>query len=163
MVRVQEGDQEAYRTLLDDIAPSLLGFLRRRIHDPHELEDAYQETLVALHRARHTYDPRRPVEPWLFTIARNVVADHGRRARRRGREVVLDTANEPAADPERNMGLLFKQALGQLPRNQRDAFEMLKLEGLSVAEAAARAGTTNGALRVRAHRAYVFLRTLLRS
>src|SRR6266404_5971959 len=68
----QRGDREAYRALLTDIASPLLRFLRRRIADPHELEDVYQDTLMALHRARHTYDPSRPFEPWLFAIARHV-------------------------------------------------------------------------------------------
>src|SRR5437016_13583496 len=59
MERVQRGDREAYDELLTDMAPPLLRFLRRRIADAHELEDVFQDTLMAVHRARHTYDPSR--------------------------------------------------------------------------------------------------------
>src|SRR3989449_5451782 len=59
MERVQRGDREAYDELLTDMAPPLLRFLRRRIADAHELEGVFQDTLMAVHRARHTYDPSR--------------------------------------------------------------------------------------------------------
>ena len=158
---VQRGDREAYRALLTDIASPLLRFLRPRIADPHELEDVYQDTLMALHRARHTYDPSRPFEPWLFSIARHVLVDHfRRRGVRAAREVLVDVLPERGEDDGGEAPRLEK-ALDRLPAAQREAFEMLKLEGLSVAAAAARAGTTTGALKVRAHRAYKALRILL--
>jgi RNA polymerase sigma-70 factor (ECF subfamily) len=80
----------------------LLAFLRRRVVDPHEVDDIHQETLIAMHRARHTYDPSRPLEPWLFTIARNVAADHNRRhLARLSWEVLLETPLEGATEPGR--------------------------------------------------------------
>src|SRR5579863_1010667 len=79
MRRMQDGDQDAFRVLLDDIGPSVTRFLRTRIADPNELEDVYQEVFMALYESRHTYEPERPFEPWLFAIARNVAADHARR------------------------------------------------------------------------------------
>ena len=164
MERVQRGDREAYGALLVDVSAPLLHFLRRRIRDPHELEDVYQDTLVAVHRARHTYDPSRPFDPWLFAIARHVVIDHlRRRATQASRELLVDDvpdvpADAAAADPAQPR---LAEALGRLPAAQREAFEMLKLDGLSVAAAAARAGVTTGALKVRAHRAYKALRALL--
>src|SRR5438552_13330629 len=72
MERVQRGDREAYDELLTDMAPPLLRFLRRRIADAHELEDVFQDTLMAVHRARHTYDPSRPFEPWIVRVSRAV-------------------------------------------------------------------------------------------
>src|SRR5256885_404916 len=81
--RAQGGDADAYRDLLDDLGPEVLGFLRRWITDPHDVDDGYQETFVALHRARHTYDPALPIEPWLYAIARNVAVDMARRRRAR--------------------------------------------------------------------------------
>jgi len=157
----QRGDREAYRALLTDIASPLLRFLRRRIADPHELEDVHQDTLMALHRARHTYDPSRPFEPWLFAIARHVAVDHFRhRMVHASHEVLVEELPEPAgeADPARPR---LAEVLDRLPPAQREAFEMLQLEGLSVAAAAARVGITTGALKVRAHRAYKALRALL--
>jgi RNA polymerase sigma factor (sigma-70 family) len=83
MARAQAGDREAYRLLLEEIGPTVLGWLSRWLTDAEDLADVYQDTLVHLHRARHTYDPARAFEPWLFAIARNAAADHARRRRRR--------------------------------------------------------------------------------
>jgi RNA polymerase sigma factor (sigma-70 family) len=79
MERLQEGDTDACRALLDDIGPLLTRFLRRRIAEPQEIEDVYQEVLMAVFEARHTYESSRPLEPWLFAIAHNIAADHVRR------------------------------------------------------------------------------------
>jgi RNA polymerase sigma-70 factor (ECF subfamily) len=162
MAEVQRGDREAYTALLNDIGPAVMSFLRRRVHEGAEAQDLYQEVFVALHRARHTYQPSRPLEPWLFAIARHVVAHHRqRRSAQRSREVLV------AAPPERaveNVGFVkprLEQALRQLSAEQREAFVLLQVDGLSVEMAAARAGTTTGALKVRAHRAYRALRGLL--
>jgi RNA polymerase sigma-70 factor, ECF subfamily len=76
MEQVQRGDEDAWRALLDDIAPSLAAFLRSRA-SAGNLEDVYQEVLLAVHRVRHTYDARRPFEPWLFAIARFVARHAG--------------------------------------------------------------------------------------
>jgi RNA polymerase sigma-70 factor (ECF subfamily) len=160
MACAQAGDREAYRAILEDIGPLLLGWLRRWLADSPDLSDVYQDTLVHLHRARHTYDPGRPFEPWLFAIARHCAADHARRRRQRAWEVLMDEIPDVAAesDPDRRA---LADALRSLPRPQREAFSMLKLEGLSVGAAAVRAGVTPGALKVRAHRAYKALKALL--
>jgi RNA polymerase sigma-70 factor (ECF subfamily) len=169
MERMQRGDSEACRALLDDIGPSVMQFLRRRVADSNELDDAYQEVLMALFEARHTYEPGRPLEPWLFAIARNIAADHVRRRWSRASwEELVDTLPERAEydppssppDPPSNPPDLG-EALAKLPRAQREAFAMLKLEGLSLEGAAERAGVSVGALKVRAHRAYKTLRKLI--
>ncbi len=163
MVRAQSGDGDAYRALLDDLGPAVLSFLSRRVNDRDDLADAYQDTFLALHRARHTYQPSRPIEPWLFAIARNVAADYGRRRRRRvGHEILMDHTPERAVEAERDMSAQLEAALRRLPNRQREALQLLKFQGLSITEAAAVAGTTPGALKVRAHRAYVALKTSFR-
>ena len=163
MARAQAGDGEAYRALLDDLGPAVLSFLSRRVADRDDLADAYQDTLLAMHRARHTYQPSRPIEPWLFAIARNIASDYGRRRRRRGgHEVLMATLPERPVEAERDIGPQLDAALRRLPNRQREALQLLKFQGLSVAEAAARAGTTPGALKVRAHRAYVALKAAFR-
>jgi RNA polymerase sigma-70 factor (ECF subfamily) len=162
MARAQTGDREAYRALLDDIGPAIMRFLGRRVADRHEIEDLYQETLIAVHRARHTYDPARPFEPWLFAVARHVLIDHQRRRLARlSWEVLVDMPPERAADPPGDAHERLEDALRRLPAAQREAFEMLKLEGMSVEAGAARAGTTTGAFKVRAHRAYRTIKALL--
>jgi RNA polymerase sigma-70 factor (ECF subfamily) len=162
MSRVQDGDRESCRVLLDDIGPMLTNFLRRRIADRDDLEDIYQETLMAFFQARHTYQPSRPLEPWLFAIARNIAADHARRYWTRASvEQLTDkvpefpAADEPGAEPS------LEDAMARLPEQQREAFAMVKLEGLSIEQAAERAGVSVGALRVRARRAYKALRKLI--
>ena len=162
MGRLQDGDSDSCRALLDDIGPMLTNFLRRRIADRDALEDVYQETLMALFQARHTYDPARPLEPWLFAIARNIAADHARHFWTRASvEQLTDQLPERLADDEPRPDPSLEDAMARLPEQQREAFSMLKLEGLSIEQAADRAGISVGALRVRAHRAYKSLRKLI--
>ena len=164
MAEAQRGNAEAYRALLDDIGPELMGFLRARVPDSQDVGDLYQETFLALHRSRHTYEAPRPVEPWLFAIAAHVVARHMRRRRVRiGREVLVGVLPEEAMTEGGYARLQLAQALDRLPPTHREAIELVKLQGLSTEAAAARVGTTPGALRVRAHRAYSALRRLLGS
>lgn len=164
MTLAQRGDATAYRALLDDLGPVLVRFLRRRVNDSQDLADAYQDTFLALHRARHTYQPPRPIEPWLFAIARNVALDYGRRSERRRRhEVLTDSAPEPPPEaPARDWGSELATAMQTLPNRQREAVQLLKVQGLSIREAAARLGTTPGALKLRAHRAYLALKATFR-
>src|SRR5262249_31886393 len=155
MAEAQRGDAAAYADLLDDIGPMVANFLRRRVRDAEAVQDLYQDVFMALHRARHTYEAGRPLEPWLFAIARHVVADHERRGAARGmREIAVASPPECATDGEGHLKLHLEQALGRLSADQREAIDLLRLQGLSIEAAALRAGTTPGALKVRAHRAY---------
>lgn len=161
MARAQSGDGDAYRLLLESVASDLRSFFRRRLHDAQEVEDHVQETLLTVHRARHTYDPARPFEPWLYAIARNTLADVFRRDRRRAeRYAVDDDLLTVAADPpshDSTVGGIFDG----LPEGQREALEMVKIKGLSIEQAAAQAGVSPGAMRVRIHRGYRALRARL--
>lgn len=155
------GDRSSYRALLEDIHGDLVRYVRRRVHDPQEVEDIVQDVLLVIHRARHTYDPGRPFEPWMYAIARNTTIDAGRRKSTRGkREVLAEELPEVVADAESSDAPLLA-ALERLPPTQREAFSMLKLEGLSVEDAADRAGVSPGTLRVRAHRAYRSVRAFI--
>lgn len=163
MERVQSGDGEAYRLLLEDVTAELRGYFRRRVRDPHEVEDLVQETLLLVHRARHTYDPTRPFEPWLYAIARNAAVSAFRRDRQRTRWELLATDERPieAASEGDGREPALEGVLAQIPDAQREALEMVKLKGLSIEDAAARAGVSEGAMRVRIHRGYRALRALL--
>ena len=176
MALAQEGDKAAYEHLLADILPVLRSFARRRLGDDVAAEDVVQEILLSMHRARRTYRPERPFEPWLFAIARNAIIDFQRaRARRRRKEEVLpeddlleDASQVPpgaepnaSADPRAELSRDMDSALAKLPQAQREAVWMIHVEGLSVVEAALRARVSPGALRVRAHRGYRALRSLL--
>jgi RNA polymerase sigma-70 factor (ECF subfamily) len=169
MSLAQRGDRDAYRALLEDVTPLLYAVLRSRVGDGPELADLVQETLLRVHRARHTYDPARPFEPWLLAIARNAATDHGRHTGSREAHELLGAAPAEGSTAQEGSGgdagpspATLAAALSQLPVAQREAFELLQLRGMSVRDAAARTGTSPGALKVRAHRAYKVLRALLR-
>ncbi len=166
MIAAQAGDAGAYEAFLRDLAPDLLAYLRRRLPNAEDAHDVLQDALVNLHRSRHTYDPVRPVEPWAFAIALYAAIDHRRRTSRLGVHEALDEADERASSGRHACGRVvdlaglvdFGRAIRALPALQREAFELLQLDGLSVEAAASRSGTTPGALKVRAHRAYKALR-----
>ncbi len=156
-LQAQAGDEAAYREALQRIAVRLRSYLRRRMQSlPDELEDLVQETLLALHLQRGTYDPALPVSAWVLAIARHKLVDLWRR---RGRQEALHdpiddvdegllAQREPEAGAARDLGVL----LAGLPAAQRDAIVLTKIEGLSVAEASARTGASESAIKVQVHR-----------
>ena len=102
MVKVQAGDDEAYRRLLNEIGPVLFSFVRRRVFNREMVQDVYQEVLLTFHKARHSYEPGRPLGPWLFTVARNSLLDAlGRNRKFAEKEVpseVLPESSQPEQD-----------------------------------------------------------------
>ena len=169
MAAAQSGDAEAYRSLLEEIAPSIRGMVRSRVFDRSATEDVVQNVLLSLHRARHTYRPERPFKPWLAAITRNAIVDAYRETgRRREREVEVELIDAFAAPvPERAesdppLPPELARALAALPEKLREAVQLVQVEGLSIAEAAAKLGVSTGALKVRAHRGYKAIRRALR-
>jgi len=168
MVAGQTGDSPSYEKLLQELIPYLRRFVRRRLLDAAAAEDVVQNVLVSLHRARHTYRPERRFAPWVHAITRNAIIDHARQqTRRRGRELGLedDGVPEPSVEPAEPVAVglspELESALASLSQKQREAVELIHLHGLSVAEAAERAGVTQSALKVRAHRGYRAMRLRL--
>ena len=162
MAQAQRGDRIAYAALLDDVGPTVRRYVRARVRDVEDAKDVYQDVLMALHRARHTYEPSRAFEPWLFAIARRVVARRfGDRAVRATREVLVAALPDVGVDGDGRLKVDLERAWSALTPDQREALVLLKLDGLSLEAAAPRAGTTVGALKVRAHRAYRALRRFL--
>ena len=102
----------------------LTNFLRRRIADREELEDVYQETVMAFFQARHTYQPSRPLEPWLFAIARNVAADHTRHYWARASvEQLTDQIPERSDDEEPRSNPDLKGAMSNCPTSSERHFQ----------------------------------------
>jgi RNA polymerase sigma-70 factor, ECF subfamily len=167
MAAAQAGDQRAYAALLREVLPLLRGVARRRIADRAEAEDAVQDTLLTLHRLRHSYDPARPLRPWLVTLCERRCVDRLRiRMRRARHEAPAEAQAEPAAPQEMEQHIAcgeLRAAIAALPRVQRLALSLAKLQELSLAEAAARAGVSAGALKVATHRALHALRRRLRT
>lgn len=157
-LRAQAGDEAAYRQALDRIAVRLRRYFGRRLAwRPDDVEDLVQETLIALHLRRGTYDPAVPVSAWLHAIARHKWIDLlRRRGRREAYDESLDELPEnehPAAAAD---GRLARRDLARLlellPVAQRRAIVATHIEGLSVAEAASRGGVSVSALKVQVHR-----------
>lgn len=168
MVAAQGGDAAAYRELLRAVALRLRAFLRRRMTRlPDDVEDLVQETLLAMHNQRHTYDPSQPVTAWLHAIARYKLVDL---LRRRSRHEAL---NDPIDDVDaallavdaREGGVQRDLAalLGRLPERQRLPIVLMKLEGLSVIETAQRTGMSPSAVKVGVHRGLKALAAQLRA
>lgn len=156
-LRAQAGDEAAYREALRRIAQRLRAYLRRRMAGvPDEVEDLVQETLLALHLQRGSYDPALPVSAWVLAIARHKLVDlWRRRGRRDDLHEALDDVDEAAlaaapADGEARRDL--DRLLQALPQAQRLAIVLTKVEGLSVAEAAGRTGASVAAIKVQVHR-----------
>jgi RNA polymerase sigma-70 factor (ECF subfamily) len=162
MVAAQRGDRHSYETLLSRIAGLVRAFVRKRAGDTSWCDDVVQESLLAVHRARHTYDPARPFAPWLYAIVQNRFIDALRKQRRRLlRELQPDAALEFAdRAPQERDALLsdVRRAVGTLPDNQRRVIELLKFEDLSVREVAVRLGMSESNVKVTAHRGYRALR-----
>jgi RNA polymerase sigma-70 factor (ECF subfamily) len=165
MLAAQAGDTSSYEKLLRELTSYLRRFVGRRLFDSSATEDVVQNVLASIHRARHTYRGERPFSPWLHAIARNAVIDYTRsRARRNAREISLESdgvaePSVPAVEPtDSRLSPELEAALQGLSDKQRQAVELIHLRGFSVAEAAALAGTSIAALKVRAHRGYRAMR-----
>ena len=123
---------------------------------------------MTLHRIRHTYEPGRPVKPWLASIAARRSIDAMRRQGRIGaREVHNEPAYETYADPQANKGQsgdparTLAQLTGGLSKGQKEAVELVKLKEMSLAEASAVSGQSVALLKVNIHRAIKKMRLLL--
>jgi RNA polymerase sigma-70 factor (ECF subfamily) len=166
-LRAQAGDEAAYRQCLGLLAARLRAYLKRRLATtPDEVEDLVQETLLALHLQRGTYDPTLPVSAWVVAIARHKLVDLWRRHGRRGQlHDSIDDVNEHllAAD-EHDAGATrdLVRLLRELPAAQQQAIVLTKIEGLSVAETAARTGASESAIKVQVHRGLKRLAALVR-
>lgn len=154
-----DGDAAAYRNLLERISRLLRSYYRAKLsrigREPTEAEDLMQDVLMAIHTRRHTYDTIEPFLPWMYAVARYKLIDHLRRTRTSMTDVPLDDAEELAAR-EDHAGVEsshdLHKLMGDLPDKMRHAIQCVKLDGLSVAEAAARCGTSQSAIKVNVHR-----------
>ena len=164
MERAQDGDKEALGILFREIGPLVMRFVRRRLRDPADADDLCQEALLAVFKSRHTYQPARPFEPWLFAIVRNLLAAYFKRNREQANwyESLIEMPGIHA-EGESSMAIELSEGLGQLSAHQLEALQLTKLSGFSIAEAAVRAGTTVASMKVRVHRAHASLkRSILR-
>jgi RNA polymerase sigma-70 factor (ECF subfamily) len=171
MDRYACGDARAFAVLHEGLYSRLLGYLTRMSGSSATAADLVQETFLRMHRARATFAAGGAVLPWAYAIARNAHHDHARAARLRETErLPSDPGAEPAdrggSDAESaaiaaQAARIVEEVLAKLPASQRDAFILIRYEGLSVQDAAAVLGATPTAVKLRAFRAYEALRAAL--
>ncbi len=166
MLRAMGGDDAAYRVLLVDVSAQLRSFYRRRMASlAVEIEDLVQETLLAIHNQRHTYDVQRPFTAWCFAIAKYKLIDLlRRRARHDAQTVNLDDDDDlvgpddlDAGDAQRDILRLLEQ----LPDRQRLPIMLVKIEGRSIVEAARSTGMSEAAVKIGVHRGLRALAALI--
>lgn len=161
MARSQAGDQQAYRALLIECQLWLECYFRRRVAPAH-FDDLVQDVLLALHHKRASWDPSRAFVPWLAAIARYRWIDHLRRTYRSEEEAL---ENHDAAEDSDEEAVLARMSLKRLfvhlPGNQAEAIELVKIEGLSIAEASRKSGQSESAVKVNIHRGLKKLAALI--
>jgi RNA polymerase sigma-70 factor, ECF subfamily len=155
MTRSLAGDAAAHRDLLTALATHLRAYFRGRLHsDDADVEDLVQETLLAIHLKRETFEVDEPITAWIFAIARHKLIDWYRR-RHPGLVTSLDDTDEVfVEDGNEKVGAAedLARLLSELPARQATAIRCMKLEGLSAAETAARTGQSVAAVKVDVHR-----------
>ncbi len=184
MERYVDGDRRAFEALHLALSRRLRGFLLKLVHEDSACDDLLQLTMLKAHLARDRFrvpggDPDGAVQAWYFAIARNVAMDFLRdrnRAKKRetggsadGTDPVV-ALEDPTPGPEQrgeqveSEAIIIEEvraAIAQLPPKQREVVELHKLREMSMADIASRLQVREGAVRVRAHRAYKALARLL--
>ena len=165
MLAALAGDARSYHDMLNQAAPLLRGYFRRRLGSAAEdIEDLVQDTLIAIHSRRATYDGERPFTAWMFALARYKLVDMLRRGRAEisldGLEEILSGGDFEAATQAR---MDIDALLSSLPAKQARVIRETKLEGLSVAEAAASGGLSVADVKVSVHRGLKQLALRLRN
>jgi RNA polymerase sigma-70 factor, ECF subfamily len=169
LAAAQRGDGAAYHAFLETVLPFLRSVARARSWSTQAAEDIVQDALLTIHRVRHTYQPGRPVKPWLAAIVVRRAIDANRRlGRTAAREVHDPLAHETFADEPANRdeaadaaARLGRMMAGLTPK-QKEAVELVKLREMSLAEASAASGQSIASLKVNVHRAIRKLRLGLR-
>ena len=168
-LRAQAGDEAAYAEALRLIADRLRVYFKRRLASlPDETEDLVQETLIAVHTKRGTFDPALPVTNWVLAIAGYKLADFWRRrGRREALQQPIDLTNDDSLVAETSEDVAAEQdiriLLDTLPAQQRAAIVLTRIEGLSMSEASRQTGVSVSALKVQVHRGLKKLASLVRS
>lgn len=160
MARAQEGDRDAYNQLLKAMVPAIRALVCKKISDATLVEDVIQETLLAIHRVRHTYDPRRPILPWVAAITSARAIDALRQRGRRQEVQDEDALNHQPADSADSTTASDELTgyLGTLPLRQREIVESVHLREQSLAQAAAETNQSVSAVKSLLHRAMLNLR-----
>lgn len=159
MTAALDGDAAAYRALLDRLSRHLRSYFKGKLarigRGAAEAEDLVQDALMAIHTRRHTYEAAQPFTPWVYAIARYKLIDHLRQTRASIADVPIEEANDLTAEnghAAAESALDLNRLLERLPEKMKRAIRSVKLEGMSVAEAATRSKMSESAVKVSVHR-----------
>jgi RNA polymerase sigma-70 factor (ECF subfamily) len=159
MVAGLDGDAAAHKALLERLSRHLRAFFKGQLarigRGPVDSEDLVQETLIAIHTRRHTYDRSQLLTPWIYAIARYKLVDYLRRTKASMKDVPIEEAEEVLAqdDPTAvESAFDLERLMSRISPKARQAIQYVKLDGLSVSEAAARSGMSQSAVKVSIHR-----------
>ena len=153
------GDSAAYRDLLRRLSAMLRAYYKGKLahigRSATEAEDLMQEALMAIHTRRHTYNPVEPLTPWVYAIARYKLIDHLRRTRASMGDVPIEDAEEVMTQDDyvgTDSSNDLKKLLSRLPDKMRRAIQLVKVDGLTVTQAASKCGMSESAIKVNIHR-----------
>jgi RNA polymerase sigma-70 factor (ECF subfamily) len=161
MDRYAEGDDRAFAELYTLLAPRLFAFLQRRTRDRARSEELVHETFLRMHVNRRHFVRGAEVLPWAFAIARRLLIDDHRKARELPEPAPRRDQGVDTIVAFRRIGGRIEEELARVPGQQREAFALVQIDGLSMAEAAQVLGTTDSAVKHRAYRTYEALRERL--
>ncbi|EKS34498.1 sigma-70 family RNA polymerase sigma factor [Afipia broomeae] len=168
MLSSQDGNAAAHQRLLKRLSRHLRAYYKGKLgrvgRGAQEAEDLVQEAVLAIHIQRHTYDPEEPLTPWVHAIARYKLIDFLRRTRASVADVPIDEANEVTAHDD-HLGVESSfdvgKLLSRLPEKMQCAIQAVKIDGLSVAEAALKCGISESGVKVGVHRGLKALAKLI--
>jgi RNA polymerase sigma-70 factor, ECF subfamily len=168
MLASLEGNGASHRSLLDRLSRRLRGYYKAKLaalgRGTSEAEDLVQEAVLAIHIKRHTYNPEEPLTPWVHAIARYKLIDFLRRNRASLADVPIDQADKVMANDDHasaESSYDVRRLMERLPERMQCAIEAVKLDGLSIAEAANRCGLSESGVKINVHRGLKALAALI--
>lgn len=161
MAAAQQGQGAPYCQLLEEIRRWLVRFYVRRL-PPAFVEDAVQDTLIAIHEKRHTYDPQRPFQPWLVAVARYKWIDRLRVMKRSATDDLPEDIAIGDHECTVTSAVVLGDLLGRLKPAQAEAIRLVRLEGWSVEEVSVKTGQSPTLVKVNVHRGMVRLAGLIK-
>ena len=162
MIRSQNGDKQAYSVLLEQTGKWLKRFFSQKIASD-AVDDLVQDTLISLHRKRASYDPARPFLPWLAAIARYRWVDRLRQTYKHAAQSLEHDISEDSHEDVVIAKISIGRLLDQLPFGQAQVIRLVKISGLSIAEACIKTGQSEPLVKVNIHRGLKRLAALIES
>ncbi len=164
-IQASKGDKASYEKFLTEIDHYLDFFCRKYLYNESQLQDCKQECLLAIHKAKHTYNPEKPFGPWFFTIARHKITDQFRTSKKRQSREVLD-ANYDVVESENlasfNLDKAVSKLLSNITSTYVDTFRLTKIEGKSISKTAKILKISESAVKVRVYRATKEIKALIK-